>query len=579
MDLVEQIKSQVDIVRTIGEYLPLKKASASRYQGLCPFHTEKTPSFSVWVEIQAYKCYGCGKAGDLFNFIQEIEGVTFYEALKMLADRNGIEMPKRAEYSDPATKFRAALFQMHEIAAALFSTGLRGTAAQPARDYLAGRGLTPAQVEEFGIGLSDLNGQVLTRRFQQEGFPPDQLEASGLVRRRDDGSFYDAFRGRVMFPIHDEGGRIVAFAGRALQADEQPKYINSQSTKIYEKKRVLYNLNRAKKAIRQSDRSILVEGYMDVIGVYAAEVHEVVASCGTALTNEQVRSLKRQSNRIVVNFDPDTAGSNAAERSIHMLLEEGMHIRILELDGDLDPDEYIKQHGAEVYRARVEHAASYFGWLADRTRKRFDMKTAEGRMQGFQFLLPAIQRVHDRLERLTIANEVASYLGVDAGSVLDQFRRAAADRKAVPPPSKQPDIPAPERLLLRILIRNTGARDEALPRLAETGAIGKLTTRRIVEAIVSAAKPGADLLFSDLDGRLDEANKNLLHMLAFADDSDEEALTLENALHCIEKIDPADRELRRLELRSQIKSAEREGRLEQALELMKELSRIERNGN
>src|SRR6185369_9645788 len=189
MEFAEQLKQQVDIVRTIGEYVRLKKASGNRFQGLCPFHNEKSPSFSVWVDIQAYKCFGCGESGDLFKFIQKIEAVTFVESLKILAERNGIEMPKRTEITDPETKLRASLFQMHEIALRLFVAGLRSSAAQPGRDYLVKRGLTPGQVEEFGIGMSDPNGQVLTRRFQQDGFTAEQLEASGLCRRREDGTF------------------------------------------------------------------------------------------------------------------------------------------------------------------------------------------------------------------------------------------------------------------------------------------------------------------------------------------------------------------------------------------------------
>ena len=311
---------------------------------------------------------------------------------------------------------------------------------------------------------------------------------------------------------------------------------------------------------------------MDVIGVYSAEVHEVVASCGTALTNEQVRALKRHSERIVVNFDPDNAGAAAAERSIQMLLDEGMHIRVLELEDGLDPDEYVKEHGADVYRRKLEQAGSYFGWLADRARKRFDMRTSEGRMQGFQFLLPAIQRVHDRLERLTIVNEVASYLGVDAGSVLEQFKRSAGDRKTAPRP-KAIEIPAPERLLVRILLRNSEARDEILQRITAPN----LVTQRIIDAIAGASKPGEELTFSEVDGRLDEPNRALLHVLAFADDTDEQNLTVEQALSCLEKIAPSDKELRRTELRKRVKQLEREGKVSEAMGLIKELSRLERD--
>jgi DNA primase len=310
---------------------------------------------------------------------------------------------------------------------------------------------------------------------------------------------------------------------------------------------------------------------MDVIGVYSAEVHEVVASCGTALTNDQVRSLKRHSDKIVVNFDPDNAGAKAAERSIQMLLEEGMHIKVLELEGKLDPDEYIAEHGAEHYRYKLQHAASYFGWLADRSRRQFDMSTAEGRMQGFQYLLPAIQRVHDKLERLTIANEMAAYLGVKDTEVLEHLRRSPTGTKQSEGP-KLPQVPPLEKLLVRILIRNTEARDEMLPRMRG----GQMRTARIVDAIRAAARPGQDLTFTEIDSQLDEGNKNLLHSMAFADDTDESNLTLEQAWLCWQKIQMGDRQARRMQLKAGIEAAEREKRFNDALQLIKELSELER---
>ncbi len=340
MDFSAQLKSSIHIVRVVGEYVRLKRSGAGpRYVGLCPFHTEKTPSFSVHATHQFYKCFGCGAGGDVIKFVMDIERLTFFEALKLLAERNGIPMPRRSEYADEETKLRAAVFEMHEIAARMFAANLAGAAGGAARDYLARRGVAASMVGEFGLGLSDGAGQALARRFQKEGFPEAAMEASGLVLKRQDGSgWFDRFRNRLMFPIHNESGKVIAFGGRALAAGEEPKYLNSPETPIYRKSYVLYNLHRAKDAIRKADRAVLVEGYMDAIGVYAAGVREVVASCGTALTSAQVRALKRHSERIVVNFDPDAAGASASERSIHTLLEEGMQGRILQLDGGLDPD-------------------------------------------------------------------------------------------------------------------------------------------------------------------------------------------------------------------------------------------------
>src|SRR5438552_9958641 len=317
MDFLEQVKSSVDIIKVVGDYgVRLKKAGASpSYKGLCPFHNEKTPSFTVHSTHQFYKCFGCDAKGDVLKFVMEIERVSFFEALKILAERNGIPIPKRAEYSDPDSKLRSALIDMHEIAARLFQSNLTAAQGAEARAYLAKRGLGDEQIEEFGLGFSDNSWEQLYRRLEQERFPPDQLERSGLVgRRQESGGFYDRFRGRLMFPIHNEAGKVIGFGGRALKPDDEPKYLNSSETEIYKKAFVLYNLHRAKDAIRKLDKGVLVEGYMDVIGVYSAGVKNVVASCGTALTNTQVRAVKRFSDKIIVNFDPDTAGSNAAER-------------------------------------------------------------------------------------------------------------------------------------------------------------------------------------------------------------------------------------------------------------------------
>ena len=470
MDFKEQLKSQVDIVKAIGEYVRLKRVAATgRYLGLCPFHQEKTPSFSVNQSKQFYKCFGCGKGGDVFTFLMEIDGLTFFEALKLLAERNGIPMPKRTEHADAESKLRAELLEVHEIAAGLYQSALRSPQGADARAYLARRGVSPEMIETFGLGYSEPGGQALTRRLARESFTPEQLEASRLVSRRDDGSHYDFFRGRLMFPIHNESGKVIAFGGRAMRDTDQPKYLNSSETPVYRKSSVLYNLHRARDAMRRGERAVLVEGYMDVIGVYAAGVKEVVAPCGTSFTDAQVRALHRHTDTIVVNFDPDTAGADAAEKAIERLLDEGLHVRVLTLDGGLDPDEYVKQNGADAYRNKLDHASTYFHWLADRARAKFDMRSSDGRMQAFKFLLQSVQKVSDKLERAAIAHDLAGYLGVEPGLVLDQFKKAAADRRApaAAAPATSP-VPALERMLVNALLSSEAARDEVLPQLPES---------------------------------------------------------------------------------------------------------------
>jgi DNA primase len=576
MDFVEQLKSSVDIVKVVGEYVRLRKSGAGpRYVGLCPFHTEKTPSFSVHQSHQFYKCFGCGAGGDVLKFVMEIERLSFFEALKLLADRHGIPMPKRAEYSDEETRQRAALFEMHETAARVFRSNLTGAGGAAARAYLEKRGVTLEIAEEFGLGLSDRSGQDLVRRLERDGYKPEQAEASGLVLKRQDGSgFYDRFRGRLMFPIHSESGKVIGFGGRALASEDEPKYLNSPETLIYRKSQVLFNLHRAKEPVRKADCGILVEGYMDVIGLHTAGVREVVASCGTALTSAQVRALKRHSDKIVVNFDPDEAGSSAAERSVQMLLEEGMRVQVLELEGGLDPDEFVRESGPAAYRDVLERAPGYFHWLADRARSRYDMRSPQGRVSALQFLMPAIQRVSDKLERAAIAGDIAGYLRVEPGLVLEHFRKAATDRSERPIDRIRQPVRAVEKILLNSLLLREEIRGDILPRLRSMPQVERFASAGLFRALFSLYDRQPDFRLSDLESRLEEADRTLLASVVFADEIAEEDYTLPQAVACLERLEQEDWESRRTDLRARVKEAERAGDLPEALRLAEELGRL-----
>jgi DNA primase len=573
MDFAEQVKSSVDIVKVIEEYVRLKKAGGSpRYTGLCPFHSEKRPSFSVHSTLQIYKCFSCGASGDLFKFVMEIERISFFEALKLVAERNGMAMPKR-EYSDPDAKLRGALMEMHETAARAFQNNLNGPAGAQARQYLASRNVTPEQIAEFGLGLSDASGNQLVRQFESR-FPAEQLEQSGLVAKRQEAAgYYDRFRGRLMFPIHNELGKVIGFGGRALRPGEEPKYLNSPETALYRKSYVVYNLHRAKDAIRTSGYSVLVEGYMDVIGVYSAGVHNVVASCGTSLTNTQVRAIKRHSERIVVNFDPDNAGANATEKYIKMLLDEGLRVRVLELGGDLDPDEFVKASGAEVYRQRLEKAPVYYHWLADRARQKFDFSTVEGRMDAFKSLTPHIQSIADRLERFAVANDVADYLGIDEKLVRDHFSKGSAERTEAP---RRHVMPPTERLLLHSLLASEAARAQAIPELSGLDAVDRFVSRNVFQALFAMHSDGGVFRFSDLEGRLSQADQDLLSSAVFADEILEEEKAAEQAIACLRSLKSQDPRSEAAALRARIKTAERQGDLQEAMRLAQELDRKSR---
>jgi DNA primase len=577
MDFKDQLKSSVDIVKVIGEYVRLKKSGVSRYTGLCPFHSEKTPSFSVHVGHQFYKCFGCGASGDVLKFVMEFEHVSFPEALKQLAERNGIPMPKRAEYADAETHLRGAVSQIQELAQDAFREQLGGAAGAEARRYLEKRGVSPEVSAQFGLGYAERSGRMLLRILEKQGFTAEQMENSGLLGRRDDGSFYDRFRNRLMFPIHSESGKVIGFGGRALDPADEAKYLNSAESPIYKKSAVLYNLHRAKEGIRKAERSVLVEGYMDAIGVFAAGVREVVASCGTSLTAQQVQALRRHSEKIVVNFDPDAAGANAAEKSINLLLDENMRVRIVELEDGLDPDEYCKERGADAYRAKLDKAQTYFYWLADRARAKFDLRTAEGRVAGFQFLLPAIQRLPDKIERVAVANDVAGYLGVDAGLVLENFRKAATDRRDKKVAPVREPLRADEKILLNLLVSDAEARHELIPELEQLPAVEQFATRRIFKALF-ALYAGGTVTYDDLHARLEESDQELLASAVLRDETDGSAISLSLGEECLRSLQRASLKSRVAALKARVREAERSGNLHEALRLAEELHDLEKAG-
>ena len=574
MEFVEQLKSSVDIVSVIGEYIRLRRSGANRYMGLCPFHQEKSPSFTVHVVHQFYKCFSCGAGGDVIKFVMEKEGISFYEALKSLSERYGIPMPKRSNYADEDAKVRAALLAMHEQAQENFRANLRSDAGEAARAYIARRGLAPETVEQFGLGYSDRSGRALVRLFEQNHFPVAQMEQSGLVGKRQDGSLYDRFRNRLMFPIHNESGKIIGFGGRALSDEDQPKYLNSPETDLYKKSSVLYNLHRAKEPMRKQDRVILVEGYMDAIGVTAAGFANVVASCGTALTDKQVQALKRFTHRIAVNFDPDTAGANASERSIDMLLAESMQVRIMELDGGLDPDEYCKEHGAEAYAGCIEHAKGYFYWLADRARAKYDARTPEGKVAVLEFLLPKVQRISDSLERMTIANDVAGYLGVSQGLVLDRFKKAVTERGGTHIQQPKNPLRHDERMLLNALLTDAEIRAEVIEPMKELETIDTLPSRRLFQAIFALDDAGSKIGFDEVNARLEEADQNLLAQAVLREDGE---LSREEVIAALGSMRRTEDQNRRVQLKSRIGELERTGKYEEALRVTMELQGLERS--
>jgi DNA primase len=438
IDFAQQVKEQADIVKIIGDYVRLRKAGAQNYNGLCPFHKEKTPSFSVHAGRQFFNCFGCHEHGDVFTFIQKIENIGFSEAVRTVAQKCGIPLPKR-EFSSPEEaaehRQRAKLLDLHEAATAWFEEQLRSPEGALAREYLTGRGLTADGITKFRIGYAPDSFRALGERLQSQA-DTETLRASGLFSWKDqeDGSpgpLYARFRKRIMFPIANEGGRVIAFTARTLETGEKagPKYLNSPETPLYSKSHVLFNLDKARQAIRNDGGAILVEGQMDCISVYLAGIPNVIATSGTAFTESQTRLLRRYATKVIVNFDPDTAGANAAEKSIALLTEEGFDVRVLTLEGGLDPDRYIRDRGARAYADALRAAPSFQTYLTDRARQLFPSRDPKSKTEALNFLLPHIRRIPSRIARDAFAIDAAQALGIDSALVRAELKDAAAKRR------------------------------------------------------------------------------------------------------------------------------------------------------
>jgi DNA primase len=450
---------------------------------------------------QFFHCFGCGKSGDVFKFLQEREQIGFFEAVRMVAEKMGIPLPKM-QYSSEGeaedAKQRGQLIDMHERAARFFENELRRPEAAHAREYLVGRGLKEETIKTFGIGFAPDSGFTLRDRLKAD-FNEDLLRASGLFSWKEgaesaggsgSAAMYSKFRNRVMFPIANEQGKVIAFTGRTLAKDEKsgPKYLNSPETPIYSKSRVLYNLDRAKEAIRKLGYVIIVEGQMDCIAVYSAGFHNVVASSGTAFTETQVRLLGRFSKDIVVNFDPDTAGATATDKSLAMLLEEEFNIRVLRLEAGFDPDLFIRKHGAEGYARALKGSQKYFDYLVDRALGLFPVRSPEGKKNAVNFLLPHIHRVPSRIVRDSLAGDIAQKLGIDSTVLRQEFKSAAISRAASSlRPSAASDITPAEKVLVRAATSNVAEdaelRERALRAVGEERLHVGLAVEGLLEAI------------------------------------------------------------------------------------------------
>ena len=433
----ETVRNSADIVRVVSDYVSLKGAG-SAFKGLCPFHSEKTPSFSVHREKQIFHCFGCGAGGDVFSFVMLAEKVSFPEAVRTVAEKCGVPIPAASGLDDKKFDERQHLFEIYERAASYFHQKLSADEAAPARQVLEKRRIQPQYLERFRLGYAPAAGLSNYLRLSDP-------VGSGLFVKNDGGEVYDRFRRRLMFPIWNERGKTIGFGGRAL-VDAQPKYLNSPESPLYSKSHVLYALHFARDVAQKAGRLVVVEGYFDCLSLHQAGIENVVASCGTSLTQQQVAIMSRYVPEVVMNYDPDAAGQNAMRRSIDLLLGKGLRIRILKLSGGLDPDDFVRKEGAEVYKRLLANAPYFWQYLMAEAARHYDLNEPAMKATAVQDVVQHVAKIQDRIEQLEVARAVAEGFKVPESAILERLRLTPR------PPDIRPAVPSkgmiePERKL------------------------------------------------------------------------------------------------------------------------------------
>ncbi len=479
---IDDLKQHADIVVVIQDYVSLKKTGAT-FKGLCPFHGEKTPSFHVNRDKGFFHCFGCGAGGDVFKFLELRESVSFPDAVRMLAQRFGMTLPdlEQTDEQRANTAERESLLNVHDAAAVWFRQQLTSPAGARIRAQISGRGILDGTSEALGFGFAPRDG--LKDALFRQGFSQALLLRAGLLVQREDGTVVDRFRNRLMIPIRRETGSVIAFGGRAVDADQQPKYLNSPETPIYSKSRTLYGLNLSKGPIRESGFAVLVEGYFDFAQVHQAGFQSVVASCGTALTSPQAQQLRRFTGKVVLSFDPDAAGQVATARSCEMLVSEGFEVNVAILPAGEDPDTHIRKHGHQAYAARLRTSKPYLEYLLDRGAANHNLRNAEGRARFVAEVLPIVERIPDRTRQELFVEAVAGKAGVAGDSIWAQVAKAVTRWQPALTSSELPglgQVTKAEKGLIWWLVHRPGLAVDALKTL-ESADLEPLASRSVLD--------------------------------------------------------------------------------------------------
>jgi DNA primase len=594
-EFVAELKARADIVAIIGETVKLTRAGG-RWVGLCPLHKEKTASFSVHKEKQYFYCFGCHAHGDVFGFLMQTQKLTFPEAVAVVADRLGMKAPRNLG-SDAADGERAELLKIHEDAANFFRQQLHGPAGAGARAYLADRGVQPEAIATFGIGYAPDSGRALCQFLQKQGVATKLAIAAGLCQERRQSAeasgagaleeagkprskgeamwpdLYDRFRGRIVFPINNERGKPVAFGARLIASDQKnaPKYLNSPETAIYSKGRVLYNLDRAKEAVRSLDYAILVEGYMDCMSVFMAGYRNVVAICGTALTSSQASTLRRLTQNVVLNLDSDLAGTTAAEKQTATLLQEGFSLKVLTLAGGLDPDGFIRAKGAAAYGAALKDSPSFFHFVTERIRSRYDLRRPQEKVKALNELLEILNHLPDAVTRMDLADDLAQKLQVESSLIRRQLRASAGQRSVL-----REEITAPhlrlqraEQVVLKAWLEWDNDREALSEAIGRERLLAGMASEPIMDRLLELG--GESLEIERLSERLEPSDWTLL-VETLHDSSIE--LSQEEVLGAVEALRQRSLRLRRDALNAEMQAAITAGDRARSDELRRQLAAL-----
>jgi DNA primase len=581
---IDDLRRQADIVRVVQDYVSLKKKGAN-WMACCPFHKEKTASFSVSPAKDIFYCFGCQKGGSVFNFVMEIERVTFPDAIKIVAEKTGVPLPKLVDDSRFEAHRRESdqVIELNQWALLWWEDQLKSKSGRAAREYLKGRGLTEETIQTFHMGFAPDSWDALSTHLRQKGASQEQLERSGLVVKKDEGGSYDRFRGRLMFPVIDAQGRAIAFGGRTMEPDGEPKYLNSPETPAYTKGRHLFGLNLTRDEIRRNGFAILVEGYLDLIVPYQFGVRNLVASLGTALTPEQVKLIARFARKVVVNYDGDRAGVQAAKRAIETILAEDLEVKVLVLPDNADPDDFIRKYGVTEYQKRRGEAQPHIQFVIDQAVRDRNLHSPSDKAAAVEEALPFVRAVRSRIQkreyfdivmdglrvqpdqRRELWQRIRSGASTDAASVQEMVRRSPTSRPTV----------AEERLL-ELLLANEELRKIILPRL-ESGDYEDLATAAIFRTLISLDKADQEVGFDSLSEATadDPQMGELLARLMMTDtttESFDESLAAADS--CLDALHLMKLDRRIDELSSEVADADRTGDSERRDRLAMEKLRL-----